>query len=186
MHVSGNEEWLKAAEYTLDCRSKEGDWAGWGIVWRIYLYSRLFCAEKAGRMLDLLFDEQNGLLLPNGFAAHPYECGHIFQYDANAGFPGALLEMFVSCPKDAIRLLPAVPARFKSGRIRGVRTFGGFVVEDLVFRDGTVVSCTILSENGGAPSVEIKGRRLSCDTERGERYAVGEGGFVLQRISDAK
>ena len=186
MHVSGNEEWLKAAEYTLDCRSKEGDWAGWGIVWRIYLYSRLFCAEKAGRMLDLLFDEQNGLLLPNGFAAHPYECGHIFQYDANAGFPGALLEMFVSCPKDAIRLLPAVPARFQSGRIRGVRTFGGFVVEDLVFRDGTVVSCKILSENGGALSVEIKGRRLSCDTERGERYAVGEGGFVLQKISDAK
>ena len=59
-------------------------------------------------------------------------------------------------------------------------------MEDLVFRDGTVVSCTILSENGGALSVEIKGRRLSCDTERGERYAVGEGGFVLQRISDAK
>lgn len=178
LHTSGNEEWLKAAEYTLDCRSREGDWAGWGIVWRIYLYSRLFRAEKAGKMLDLLFDETKGLLLPNGFAAHPYECGKVFQYDANAGFPGALLEMFISCPKDVIYLLPAVPKRFEGGKICGVRTFGGFIVESLAFCKGEVKECIIVSENGGILAVETAGKRYSFETKKGGRYIVGEAGIA--------
>lgn len=178
LHTSSNEEWLKAAEYTLDCRSREGDWAGWGIVWRIYLYSRLFRAEKAGKMLDLLFDETKGLLLPNGFAAHPYECGKVFQYDANAGFPGALLEMFISCPKDVIYLLPAVPKRFEGGKICGVRAFGGFIVESLAFCKGEVKECIIVSENGGILAVETAGKRYSFETKKGGRYIVGEAGIA--------
>ena len=178
MHVPGNEEWLKAAEYTLDCRSREGDWAGWGIVWRIYLYSRLGCAEKAGRMLDLLLDQKSGLLLPNGFAAHPYECGHIFQYDANAGFPGALLEMFISCPKDVIYLLPALPSRFASGKLEGVRTFGGFVVERLAFRNGKVEECRIRSEAGGRLSVSAGGKLWQIETQKNQTYCVTESGLV--------
>ena len=178
MHCENNEKWLEAAEYTLDCRSKAGDWAGWGIVWRVYMYARLRCAEKANAMLDLLFDANNGLLLPNGFAAHPYECGHIFQYDANAGFPGAFLELFVSCPKNTISLLPAVPKRFASGEICGVRTFGAFVIERLRFENGKVTDCRIVSERGGLLSVECNGILCRAQTKAGKRYAVGDCGIV--------
>ncbi len=177
MHVAGNEEWLKATEYTLDRRSLEGDWAGWGIVWRIYMYSRLHCADKSLKMVDLLLDASNGLLLPNGFAAHPYECGKIFQYDANAGFPGALTEMFVSCPKNIIYLLGALPDRFKSGAIYGIRTYGAFVVERLEFENGEITDCVISSEAGGKLRVSVGGEifeRLTC---AGERFSVTNRGI---------
>lgn len=159
-----NPNWLNAAEFTLDCRSKEGDWAGWGIVWRIYMYSRLMRAEKAEKMVDLLLNKKTGLLLPNGFAAHPYETGHIFQYDANAGFPGALLEMFVSCPNDTINLLPSVPRRLSSGEIRGVRVFGGFIVSYLIFKNGVVTQCVIASSAGGILKVTVNGELKCFDT----------------------
>lgn len=177
MHVDGNEEWLKAAEFTLDRRSREGDWAGWGIVWRIYMYSRLHRADKALKMVDLLLNCENGLLLPNGFAAHPYECGKIFQYDANAGFPGALVEMFVSCPKDVIYLLGALPERFKTGEIGGIRTYGAFVVERLKFENGEIIDCVISSEAGGKLRVSVGGEifeRLTC---AGERFSVTRRGI---------
>ncbi len=177
MHVKGNEEWLKAAEYTLDRRSLPGDWAGWGIVWRIYMYSRLLKPEKVDRMIDTLLDASNNLLLPNGFAAHPYECGKIFQYDANAGFPGALLETMVSCPKDVIYLLGAVPARFKSGVACGIRTYGAFVVEKLEFKDGRITECVILSKKGGTLKVCSGGKTFTAETFGNCRYSVTESGI---------
>ena len=177
MHVDGNEEWLKAAEYTLDRRSREGDWAGWGIVWRIYMYSRLHCADKALKMLDLLLNTASGLLLPNGFAAHPYECGKVFQYDANAGFPGALIEMFVSCPKDVINLLGALPERFNTGAIYGIRTYGAFVVKKLEFKDGKITDCIILSEVGGTLKVTVGEKTFEQVTLAGERFSVTSDGI---------
>lgn len=177
MHVANNETWLKAAEYTLDCRSREGDWAGWGIVWRIYMYARLHRSDKVLKMIDLMLDESNGLTLPNGFAAHRYECGKVFQYDANAGFPGAIIETIVSCPKDAIYLLGAIPERFNTGAVYGVRTYGAFVVEKLEFKDGKIVDCVILSEVGGTLKVSVYGKTFERFTVAGERVAVTSTGL---------
>lgn len=86
--------------------------------------------------------------------------------------------MFISCPKDVIYLLPALPSRFASGKLEGVRTFGGFVVERLAFRNGKVEECRIRSEAGGRLSVSAGGKLWQIETQKNQTYCVTESGLV--------
>lgn len=161
-----------AVRTTLDCRSRPGDWTGWGIVWRIALYARIGCGEKVGEMLRTFLDRRNGLLLENGFGALPYENGSAFQYDCNGGFPAAYLEAFVRSEEGRASLLPALPAFVRGGRLAGVCLRGGFTVEEITFADGKVTGLTLSSKRGGALCLTVNGSDLSVSLQAGETRKV--------------
>lgn len=161
-----------AVKKTLDCRSKAGDWTGWGIVWRIALYARLGDGAAVAAMLKTFLDRRNGLMLENGFGALPYENGSAFQYDCNGAFPAALLETLVRSEEGRVTLLPALPDFLRDGELKGVCLRGAFHLEKLTFSDGKVTRCDIYSEKGGALDISANGRLYHLDAEADRTYTV--------------
>jgi alpha-L-fucosidase 2 len=125
---------------------------GWSLAWKVNHWARLLDGDHAFKLLTNLLqlvDTSNvnyrggGGVYPNLLDAHPP-----FQIDGNFGFASGLLEMLVQSHAGEIHLLPALPAAWPSGRVRGIRTRGGFEV-DIEWRAGTLAHGELRSTLGG-------------------------------------
>lgn len=132
-------ELAEACAVSLLRRGFEG--TGWSIAWKICLWARLGNGENAYRLIRQLikptektdFDYNNGGgCYPNLMMAHPP-----FQIDANFGIAAGIAEMLVRDTGGEIKLLPALPEKWKNGSVRGLRLRGGKTL-DMTWRDGKV------------------------------------------------
>ena len=79
--------------------------------------------------------------------------------------PSALDPRPPSLDTYVIELLPALPAAWPAGSVKGLRTRGGFTV-DLAWRDGTVVTYRIAAAEPRAVKVRIHGVTQTVQAER--------------------
>jgi alpha-L-fucosidase 2 len=119
---------------------------GWSCGWRVNLYARLGDAEGAYKMYRRLLryvspDNYQGEDARRGGGTYPnlFDAHSPFQIDGNFGGCAGVIEMLVQSTEDGVKMLPALPAAWPEGYIKGVRTRTGEVV-DLSWKDGKVES----------------------------------------------
>lgn len=139
-------ELAKAAKKSLDVRGDKG--TGWCIAWKANMWARLFDGDRALKLLDNQLNYVNpqaesnpeGGTYPNLLCAHPP-----FQIDGNFGAVSAIIEILVQCNGNNIYILPALPNRWQSGKIQGIRITGGAFI-DIEWQDGKATEVKIYPE----------------------------------------
>lgn len=153
-------EFSAAAKKSLDFRiANGGGHTGWSAAWLIIQYARLHEAEKAKHSLETVLSKSTST---NLFGQHPP-----FQMDANFGYTAGIAEMLIQSHTDVIRLLPALPAAWQSGWIRGLRARGGYTV-DMEWKDGKLTTATIQADQAGVVKVGYGNEIREVDLGSGE------------------
>ena len=169
-------ELAQACAATLDIKGSET--TGWSTGWRINLWARLHNADNAYstyRRLLKYVDPDNykgedkvsgGGTYPNLLDAHAP-----FQIDGNFGGTAGVIEMLVQSTQSSIELLPALPAQWPNGHIKGIRARGGFVV-DLEWRDGKPHELVLYSEKGGETNISFKGKTVNVSVKPKSKFSL--------------
>ena len=146
----GTPELASAAIKTLEARGDAG--TGWSLAWKINFWARLCDGDHALKLIEMLLTPSVGNLggvYPNMFDAHPP-----FQIDGNFGSTSGIAGMLLQSDENEIRLLPALPSKWKNGRVSGLRANGGAKV-DIEWKDGVITDYKI---TGGKPRKIIRYR----------------------------
>jgi alpha-L-fucosidase 2 len=140
-------ELFAAAQRSLEIRGDDA--TGWGIGWRINLWARLRDGDHAYAVLARLLHPERSYA--NLFDAHPP-----FQIDGNFGGAAGILEMLVQSRPGRIQLLPALPSRWRKGRLRGLRAVGGIEL-DLGWEDSKVTAVRLVSSLAQSVTIDVNG-----------------------------
>ena len=150
---------------------------GWSMGWKVCLWARLLDGDHAYKLiadqLTLVRNEKKkGGTYPNLFDAHPP-----FQIDGNFGCTAGIAEMLMQSHDGFVYLLPALPANWKEGRIRGIKARGGFEL-DFCWKNGTLDKLTIYSSKGG----NFRLRTLTPVQGKGLKKARGENPNAIYEV----
>ncbi|TXS49901.1 glycosyl hydrolase family 95 catalytic domain-containing protein [Streptomyces sp. t39] len=155
--IAPGSRWAEAARVSLTARGDGG--TGWSKAWRINLWARLHDGDRAHAMLR---EQLRRSTLPNLWDSHPP-----FQLDGNFGATAGIAEMLVQSHHGVIEILPALPAAWPEGEVRGLRARGG-------------ASLDVAWSAGAARRVVLRAEHSGTLTVRSTLFASGEREFAVR------
>jgi alpha-L-fucosidase 2 len=155
---------MAAAKQSLLFRGDEA--TGWSLGWKINCWARFKDGEHAFTMVKMLLSPVQGGAgsYPNLFDAHPP-----FQIDGNFGGAAGIGEMLVQSHTKFIDMLPALPAAFANGEVKGICARGGFVL-DMKWANGKLQQLTVLSKAGMPLVARYNDKVLNIKTTKNGVY----------------
>lgn len=169
----------EAVKQTLLQRGDAG--TGWSMAWKINFWARLHDGEHALQLFKQLVKPVAGgdeIKMSGGGGTYSnLFCGHPpFQIDGNFGATAGLAEMLLQSNDEEIELLPALPAAWHTGTIKGLCARNGFDVS-IEWKNGKLVSCSLLSKAGNEVTLLHKGKTIRLKTVKGKTYRFALNAF---------
>ncbi len=170
--ADGTPDLFKAVRTSLEARGDES--TGWSMGWKVCLWARLLDGNHAYKLIQDQIKPAGGRgfggrggTYNNLFDAHPP-----FQIDGNFGCTAGIAEMLVQSHTGKVVLLPALPDVWKDGTVKGLQCRGGFVLDELTWKDGKPASVKVRSTVGGKLNISWNGQNQSIDTKSGKTYTI--------------
>lgn len=159
--LSQTPDYFDAVKKTLQYRLDHGGaGTGWSRAWLISFSARLMDGEMSHDHIQKLISQS---LYSNLFDAHPP-----FQIDGNFGYTAGVAEMLVQSHEEGIiRILPALPTTWKSGKVNGLKARGGFTL-DFVWENSQLKTLKILSTLGKKAVILADGSEIELFLKKGE------------------
>lgn len=158
-------ELFTAARTTLAFRGDQS--TGWSMGWKVNWWARLLDGNRAYKLIrDQLtpaLETGAGGTYPNLLDAHPP-----FQIDGNFGCTSGIAEMLLQSHDGALHLLPALPDEWRNGKVKGLRSRGGFSI-DMEWDGGRIKNMVVHSVIGGTLRIR------SYDELNDSRLIAAEG-----------
>ena len=158
--IAKTPDFAAAAKRSLIARTEGAntDVREWSFAWRSALYARMHDGENAHRMLQMLLADRN--TCQNLFGLHPP-----MQMDGNFGITAGICEMLMQSHEGEIVLLPALPAAWPEGSIKGLRARGGYTV-DIAWKNSKVYAYRIASSEPRDVKVRVNGELKTSKSEK--------------------
>jgi alpha-L-fucosidase 2 len=163
--LSQTPAYFDAVKRTLQYRLDHGGaGTGWSRAWLINFSARLMDGEMAHDHIQKLISQS---LYPNLFDAHPP-----FQIDGNFGYTSGIAEMLIQSHEEGIiRILPALPKAWASGKVAGLKARGGFTF-DFSWENGEIKTLKIHSHLGNATTIFADGSEMELALGKGESFEM--------------
>jgi alpha-L-fucosidase 2 len=162
-------KFTNAAKVSLKARGDGG--TGWSKAWKINFWARLFDGDHAHLMISQQLREST---LPNLLDTHPP-----FQIDGNFGAAAGISEMLLQSQSGSIHILPALPAVWPQGEVRGLKARGD-VTLDIIWSGGKARQITLYTGHDGQVSIRstiFAGRFSVVDLASGRQVPVAGTGM---------
>ncbi len=168
-----------AAEVLIERRMDAPHWeqSEWGRANLVVYYARFLKGDDAHKYLVGLVAkaaDANLLTFSSGGVAGADQ--NIFAVDGNTAGAAGIAEMLLQSQAGYVELLPALPAAWPSGSVRGLCARGGFVV-DIAWHDGKLRSATIRSKRGGSTPVRYGGHLTTIHLSPGRSLRLRPDSF---------
>ena len=126
---------------------------GWSMGWKVCEWARMLDGDHALSIIK----NQLRLMDPNatmsdadgGTYANMFDAHAPFQIDGNFGCCAGIAEMFVQSHAGFLHLLPALPSAWSEGEVNGLCSRGGFVIDNMQWKQGKITEVTVTSKVGG-------------------------------------
>ena len=170
--ADGTPDLFKAVRTSLEARGDES--TGWSMGWKVCLWARLLDGNHAYKLIQDQIKPAGGRgfggrggTYNNLFDAHPP-----FQIDGNFGCTAGIAEMLVQSHTGKVVLLPALPDVWKDGTVKGLQCRGGFILDELTWKNGKPATVKVRSTVGGKLNISWNGQDQSIDTKSGKVYTI--------------
>ena len=188
-------ELAAAARKSLDVRLKHGGErgdgkaadsgnTGWSLAWNANLWARLGDGERAWQTINTMISD---ITFPNLMDKCPWGIkGFVFEIDGNLGLPAAIIEMLLQSHTGEIELLPALPAQWSEGSVRGLRARGGYTV-DIAWKKGHLTEAKVNVSHAGI--CKLRSGKLFQVTKNGQKLIqsqnrIGEPAVIPVKPGD--